>query len=346
MIFNIFFCAVLCREVLLQLTAYSQNLRGYGCSNQTSGIRGTLSDIVPNLGGVVILESRRLSIPIYLNQRIVFDLLAIVEGGFSQLQTVKSSETGSQQTKKDASAEVGAKNVFAFLNLSLKGSIGKENTQSSQRAVEEERVFTPASLFSRLRDNLLEQGLLHSLDESTEIDDLEPGKFVEFSGILRKNPSVGYMEGIIQLMEVALLFTQGNGKQKPKAEQEVFAQMKKFLSMLTQDGSLDLVAELISEPKIKAVIPVQLEYFSNESPADIIDGQFVVLGKIIRYVAGETDESISLLRGTPLAFLPEENLTDVTQGLSAVGAAIKVTDEFVTHIDGPALLIVPIAIYA
>lgn len=292
------------------------------------------------------MESRRLSIPIYLNQRIVFDLLAIVEGGFSQLQTVKSSETGSQQTKKDASAEVGAKNVFAFLNLSLKGSVGKQDTQTSQRAVKEKRVFTPASLFSRLRDSLLEQRLLHSLDESTEIDDVEPGRFIEFSGMLKKNPSVGYMEGIIQMMEAALLFTPKYGKHKPKAEHELLGQMKKFLSMLTQDGSLDLVAEIVSKPEIKAIIPVQLEYFSNESPADIIDGQFVVIGKIIRYVTGETDESISLLRGTPLAFLPEENLSDVTQGLSTIGATINVKDEFITHINGPALLVLPIAIYA
>ena len=292
------------------------------------------------------MESRRLSIPIYLNQRIVFDLLSIVEGGFSQLQTVKSSETGSQQTKKDASADVGAKNVFAFLNLSFKGSVGKEDTQTSQRAVEEERVFTPASLFSRLRDSLLEQGLLYSLDEDSSIENIEPGKFIEFSGLLRKNPCVGYMEGLIQMMEVALIFAPKHGKQKPKPEHELLGQMKKFLSMLTQDGSLDLVAELTLKPEIKSVIPVQLEYFSNESPADIIDGQFMVLGKIIRYVPGETDESISLLRGTPLAFLPVENLSDVTQGLSDIGAAINVTDEFVTHINGPALLVVPIAIYA
>ena len=31
----------------------------------------------------ILMNSRQLSIPIYLNQRIVFDLLAIVEGGFS-----------------------------------------------------------------------------------------------------------------------------------------------------------------------------------------------------------------------------------------------------------------------
>jgi hypothetical protein len=38
------------------------------------------------------MENRRLGIPICLNQRVVFALLAITEGGFSQLRSIKSYE--------------------------------------------------------------------------------------------------------------------------------------------------------------------------------------------------------------------------------------------------------------
>ncbi|WP_353853082.1 hypothetical protein [Dehalobacter restrictus] len=167
------------------------------------------------------MEGRRLAIPIYLNQRIVFDLLAIVEGGFSQLQTIKKAESDEKGSNSEISGEVGTKNVFAFLNLGLKAGLNQKDTQSMQKHVQEDRVFTPASLFSRLRDNLIERKLLVSLDNAFSMEALLPGAFIEFSGILRKNPMVANMEGLIQMMEAALLFTVAPGKQKPKAEQEV-----------------------------------------------------------------------------------------------------------------------------
>jgi hypothetical protein len=292
------------------------------------------------------MESRRLSIPIYLNQRIVFDLLAIVEGGFSQLQTIKTSESNNKANNADISAELGSKNVFAFLNLGLKASQGNQNIKSSQKDIEEERVFTPASLFSKLRDKLQEQNLLVSLDEPYELDKLQPGTFVEFSGILRKNPMVGNMEAVVQMMEVAMVFTKVEGKKKPKNDKEELAQMKKCLSMLTKTGSLDLIANLTTNPEIKAVIPVQTENFLNESPADIIDGQFVVLGKIVRYIPMESDEAINLLRGTPLANLPEENLQEVKDGFNQMTEIMADTEPFATQIKGPVLLVIPLAIYA
>jgi hypothetical protein len=292
------------------------------------------------------LEGRRLAIPIYLNQRIVFDLLAIVEGGFSQLQTIKKAESDEKGSNSEISGEVGTKNVFAFLNLGLKAGLNQKDTQSMQKHVQEDRVFTPASLFSRLRDNLIERKLLVSLDNAFSMEALLPGAFIEFSGILRKNPMVANMEGLIQMMEAALLFTVAPGKQKPKAEQEVLTQMKKFYSMLTQTGSLDLVSDLVIKPEIKAVIPVQLEYFSNQSPADIIDGQFVVIGKVVRYIPEDIGESVSLLRGTPLAYLPEDNLMQFIEAFNTLSSTLSTPSEFTTQIPGPVLLVVPIAIYA
>ncbi|AHF11216.1 MULTISPECIES: hypothetical protein [Dehalobacter] len=292
------------------------------------------------------MEGRRLAIPIYLNQRIVFDLLAIVEGGFSQLQTIKKAESDEKGSNSEISGEVGTKNVFAFLNLGLKAGLNQKDTQSMQKHVQEDRVFTPASLFSRLRDNLIERKLLVSLDNAFSMEALLPGAFIEFSGILRKNPMVANMEGLIQMMEAALLFTVAPGKQKPKAEQEVLTQMKKFYSMLTQTGSLDLVSDLVIKPEIKAVIPVQLEYFSNQSPADIIDGQFVVIGKVVRYIPEDIGESVSLLRGTPLAYLPEDNLMQFIEAFNTLSSTLSTPSEFTTQIPGPVLLVVPIAIYA
>lgn len=292
------------------------------------------------------MEERKLAIPIYLNQRIVFDLLAIVEEGFSQLQSVKTSEKNEKGTNADVSGEIGTKNVFAFLNLGLKSGISRKDAKLAEKEVQEERVFTPASLFSKLRDSLIERKTLNILDDKSDLSKLMPGAFVEFSGVLKRNPMIAYMEGMIQMLEMAMLFTSQPKKQKPNSEQETITQMKKFTGMLKQAGSLDLISEIVNVPDMKAVIPVQLEYFSNESPADIIDGQFVVLGKVVRFIPEESTDFVNLLRGTPLAYLPEAALTQVTSGFREMSSQLTMEDDFTAKVHAPVLLIVPIAIYA
>src|SRR5690606_20872595 len=101
---------------------------------------------------------------------------------------------------------------------------------------------------------LIERKLLNSLDESFEASRLTPGSFVEFSGVLRKNPLVAYMEGITQMLEMALLFTSFSGKHKSKSEKEILNQMKQFANMLKQSGTLDLISEVLNIPGLKAVI--------------------------------------------------------------------------------------------
>lgn len=53
------------------------------------------------------------------------------------------------------SADVGTKNVFAFLNLGLKAELNQKGAKNWEEEIQEDRVFTPASLFSKLRDKLL-----------------------------------------------------------------------------------------------------------------------------------------------------------------------------------------------
>src|SRR5689334_15897108 len=58
----------------------------------------------------------KLVIPIYLNQRTVFDML---EDGFSHLETVQTSRKRGSSTEGGGESEVGTSNVFALLGVSL-----------------------------------------------------------------------------------------------------------------------------------------------------------------------------------------------------------------------------------
>jgi hypothetical protein len=293
-------------------------------------------------------DSRKYSIPIYLNQRIVFDLLAVMEDGFSQLQTIKTSTSNEKSGKVDASAELGTKNTFSFLNIGVKASAEKAGKDVGTQEVSQEKVFTPASLFSKFRDNLLSKKLLISLDEEITSSQLDSGIFIEFSGVLSKNPLTTYIDGMIKLLQTASLFVKfdNTGTDKNFGKKEI-DMLKKFKTTFTQEKYIDLITNVnIQNSETKVILPAQFEYFLNESPADIIDGQFVILGKISRVLPKDDEEKISLIRGTSLEFLPEDNFHEFTEAMSSVGNQFNFNQELTTSIKGPALLVIPIAVFA
>jgi hypothetical protein len=66
-------------------------------------------------------EASRYPLPLYLNQKYVFDVLSMMERGFSQLETITSRRAGQVDAEGDLSREIGFGNVFGLLNVSLGG---------------------------------------------------------------------------------------------------------------------------------------------------------------------------------------------------------------------------------
>ena len=57
------------------------------------------------------MDASDFTVVAYLNQAVVFDLLAIMKDGMAQMSTIRTSETA----KGKAEAGIGASNVFALL---------------------------------------------------------------------------------------------------------------------------------------------------------------------------------------------------------------------------------------
>ena len=74
-----------------------------------------------------------------------------------------------------------------------------------------------------------------------------------------------------------------------------------------------------------------------------MDGKFKVLGKIAK-VCGE-DEKIDLLRNTSLSLFKESLLGEMLSGFNADSNQDINIGNLQTIVQGPALLIIPIAIY-
>ena len=299
------------------------------------------------------MEPIDLSIPIYLNQQVVFDLLAIFDDGFSTLSTIKTSSSESEINKYGMGASIGVSNVFALLGISFSGERGKQKDLQDQKETSAEKIHTPTSLFAKLRSRLQENELIRGINNTESLEDLKSGEFVEFQAVLRKNPLVETIESFKELMEMAILFEDGSskgGQQKgnkyPKnPNTALIKQMDGLLMALNQSNSIELIGELIDVIGVKAVLTARPDFFSQGSTAEIIDGEFRVLGKVVRVLKPGSKETINLLRETTFGMFDQRLFDQLSQALVGMESVGLRSSQLITEIGEPALLIIPIAIY-
>src|SRR5215217_2421430 len=147
------------------------------------------------------IESTDLCVPIYLNQKIVFDVLTMLEDGFSHLNTFKTSTSESETQRSGIGGSIGAGNVFALLNVSLKGDRSKDKGNQQQTESTVQKVHTPTSLFFKLRSMLQDRSLVEQIEGLKEVERLRSGQFVEFRALLRKNPLFEYLDTFIEVLK-------------------------------------------------------------------------------------------------------------------------------------------------
>ncbi|MDO7908812.1 hypothetical protein Q5741_20720 [Paenibacillus sp. JX-17] len=298
------------------------------------------------------MKSNNLNIPIYLNQQVVFDLLAILEDGFSKFRAVKTQAVDSESKSSEVGGSITASNLLSLLGVSLSSKLGKSSKNDSTQEFSEERVHTPASLFSKLKTTLEEQSEINFLSlEALQKDEIRTGDFVELEGVLRKNPMVNTIETFVKVFEAFIpLIDQGqtkpknNGRKQPNENEMILEQMKAVLNDLTRSKSVDLIVDL--DNKVKAVLSCNLEYFNEQDAYEIIDGKFKVLGKVIRVVKSESEESINLLRKTSFGIFNTDVMSDLVGNFNVLSGNGMNIPDLITEIEGPSIQVIPIAIYA
>ena len=192
-------------------------------------------------------KARELPIPIYLNQEIVFNLMAVFEDGFTKLSTLKTSSQESETNKSGIGASIGVSNVFALLGVSLSGEKGKEKSGQDQTEVSQEKVHTPTSLFAKCRENLIKNKLLHEDLDLEAFKELRSGDFVEIKAILRKNPIEDTLGWVKAFSEMIVPFEKSNtasksgqSKNRPQSGRKEFSkQIDAMLSMVREKDTIE-----------------------------------------------------------------------------------------------------------
>ena len=289
-----------------------------------------------------------LVIPVYINDKIVFDMLAISEDGFSSVSQVNYSKHIEENTKKDFNAglSTSATILSKLLKVNLSGNINNKRKKGTEQSTKMEKIHTNVSLLSKFRNLLLTK---NALKTEFNVKEILIGDFIEIEGELQKNPLIHFLEIVIDLFRLANIFTDkpqlGEKKQSSKIKQEeneLVKQIKSFIEELKHTGTIDFI---LSNDNKTIVLSLQEKYLSNDNISELIGGRFKILGKVIGICKDET-ESINLLRKSSLTVLSNDMLNDMFACFEQKEFEEFNLPEFKATINGPAIIVIPIAIYA
>lgn len=290
----------------------------------------------------------RLIVPVYINEKIVLDMLAIMEDGFStvsQVNYTEHKESNSAQ-KGEAGISTSATILSKLLKINISGELNHTGSKGENENIAKEKVHTNVSLLSKFRGFLVENKMLKS---NFEVSKMQVGDFIEVEGELQKNPLINYLELFIDLFRMADIFAEkpqlGNKTQANNQKQQdnkMLNQIKSFADELKHSGTIDFI---LSDEKGTAVLSAQEQYLANDNVSEIIGGRFKVLGKVIS-ICKDNSEEIDLLRKTSLSILSEGLLTEMFAGFKNEDMKQFNLPELKTKITGPAVIVIPVAIYA
>lgn len=289
-----------------------------------------------------------LIIPVYINEKIVLDMLAIMEDGFSTVSQVNYTEHIEKNSSKklEAAASTSATILSKLLKIDVSGEISQIGNDGKDTNVVKEKVHTNVSLLSKFRNFLIDKKILKS---ELDFSKIEVGDFIEVDGELQKNPLINYMDIFVDIFRLADIFTEepqlGNKNQAKNQKQQdskIVKQIKSFSDELKHSGTIDFI---LSDEKGSVVLSAQEQYLANDNISEILGGHFKVLGKVI-FICKDENEYIDLLRKTTLSVLSEEMLEEMFSGLKNSDTEQFNLPELVTKIKGPAAIVIPVAIYA
>lgn len=294
------------------------------------------------------MDVNQLMIPVYINEKIVLDMLAIIEDGFSTVSQVSYSDhkENSNAQKIEAEVSTSASILSKLLKIDLKGELSHSGNCGETENTTKEKVHTNVSLLSKFRAFLTDANILKS---GFDISNMKIGDFFEVEGELQKNPLINCMDIFVDVLRMADIFAekpQLNARTQAKAQKqqqdETMKKIKSFASELKHSGTVDFI---LSDSAGTVVLSAQEQYLSNDNISEILGGHFKVLGKVIAICADKT-ESIDLLRKTTLSILPHDLLADMFLCLQNEDMKQYNLPELKTEISGPAVIVIPVAIYA
>jgi len=141
--------------------------------------------------------------------------------------------------------------------------------------------------------------------------------------------------------------SQSPGKKSSQDDKRQMKQIRQFLRGILEDiearNTRVFVIDATKPNQFQVVVLLFTDYLRDQTMAELTYKEYRLLGKVVRKIEQDSGETIDLLRGTALGGVGREFLEQLWDALNKMERMNlpKVKSE----LSGPALEIVPIAIY-
>lgn len=293
--------------------------------------------------------------PLYLDVSMMLSFLAHIQGGVAEQTAETQQTTGSLAKSRAVKATIGF-DLGAAVTAKLGAEGGIDGSDTHSLEVKAQRHHTNASLFNVLYEYLSSEDQLFILSQPDQLSRVRTGQLVELEGEYRGNPFEDFMKLLDSLLK--LVSNVGSGAQTtgggtksasraatastPRRDVRAGDEMS-LQRELIQQAANSPVHDLLMRTGsgLDAILTVSSQYYSDEINESLRAGTFRAIGKVTRILTGA--DEINLARRTVLRVMGGEAARELLN--SAEQGSELALDDTTTVVDGPAVQILPMAIF-
>ena len=303
--------------------------------------------------------------PIYVNKDVILDLYSIVIDGYLESTSIKrikdksdnfriqnggknveSSDLKEAYTSKDKISVVEDGCIDKYRDFS--GTIDDRNSIRDEISVK--RIYTNFHILNKLKDAMIEQNMLKYMEkEKSSCKNVDCGEYIEVNGCISSISPMNQINTMIDIIEThddkelnKLLESEEN-RNTLTDYSIILRHLKNLNGRLNKHNTTNMIMDCGNS---KIVLNVNTNNFSDKNVHmfDNVHCDCKVLCKVIRIV--DENEHIDLLCKTCMSSYYNELLKSFTTHLDILRENnIIIPDNITTTIKGPAIQVIPIAIY-
>lgn len=281
----------------------------------------------------------RIILPFYLNQRFVYDMLAIMNNGFTDLIEITNTESSSADTKANVNANFGTNNEFTLIQTSVSGELetgyntGKDNTKKFTK------THTASSLFMQVYNLLSREGKIKILNSGFEFSDIKSGDFVELKSKITINSMVDFFHDFDLVIDITDAMSK-LGNENGIGGLNHFKKATTDILKVVDSEKEKIRYGICNVDNKNIVVKLNKDYFINSDMKEIKNGEFTIIGKIMEIVPSEA--SVILNRENAFGMYDPKIFEAVKEAMKNMEEFNF--DEIIDKIQGPTCIIFPIAI--
>lgn len=283
-------------------------------------------------------------LPLYLNQRFVYDILAIKNDGFTEFFEIKDKIGNSNEQDANIKATLGTNNDFALIQANLDGEINTKTSNDNNNEKSYKKTHTPTSLFMQVYQYLNENKKITKLENLSDIDTVDSGDFVEIKSNIELNTIVEFFETLDKVIDITEAFSSFSSIDSKKTiKRSPLSNMKKPIentlkALVNENNNVKYGICKLEEKEL--VVKLNKDYFINSDYSEIKNGKFKIIGKVLEIIP--EGKSILLNRENAVGLYNPNTFKEVKESLNSIPNINF--QEFKDTVQGKTIVIMPIAI--